>query len=155
MGKLWIIRKINIKQWYNPYMMQIWLKYENYNAKFMYAFYMHQCPRKLLIPLMSLGYGSFSIASIFAGSMICLKRIYNFWVIHASFVMSSHVSITILHHFYAFCWTNLLTRCLVPVPCFCFVFVAESYFWKYSQNWTKIYGDFLLKKWGREPEGRP
>ena len=26
-------------------MMQIWLKYENYNAKFMHAFYMHQHPQ--------------------------------------------------------------------------------------------------------------
>ena len=36
-GKLWDLTQIIIKQWYNPYMMQIWLKYENYNAKFMYA----------------------------------------------------------------------------------------------------------------------
>ena len=47
-----------------------------------------------------------------------VKRIYNFWLIHACFVMLSHISIIILHHFYAFCWTNLLTRCLVPVSYF-------------------------------------
>ena len=46
----------------------------------------------------------------------------NFWLIHASFVMLSHVSTIILHHFYAFFRTNLLTRCPVPVSwfrCFC------------------------------------
>ena len=35
------------------------------------------------------------------------------------------------------------------------IFIAESYFWKYSRNWMKIYDDFLFKKWGRESKGRP
>ena len=78
--------------------------------------------------------------------LVRVKRIYNFSVIHASFVMLSHVFNIILHHFYAVCRTNLLTRCPVLVPCFCAEIVAESYFWKYSENWTKIDEDFLLKK---------
>ena len=75
--------------------------------------------------------------------VIRVKRIYNFLVIHANFVMLSHVPIIISHHFYAFCWTNLLTRCPVPVPYFCCFCISENHFWKYSRNWTKIYGDIL------------
>ena len=80
-------------------------------------------------------------------------------MIHDNFVMLSHVSIIISHHFYAFCWTNLLTRCPVPFLCFCCFCISEIYFWKYSRNWTKIYGDFLCEmrhlktKW--EPKGPP
>ena len=40
--------------------------------------------------------------------------------------MLSHVSNLILHHFYAFCRTNLLTRCLVPVSCFCCFCISEN-----------------------------
>ena len=58
--------------------------------------------------------------------LICVKRIYNFLLIHASFVMLSHVFNIILHHFYAFCRTNLLTRCLVPVSCFCCFCISEN-----------------------------
>ena len=78
--------------------------------------------------------------------LICLRRIYNFWVIHASFVILSHVFIIIYIIFYAFYWTNLLTRCPVPVPCFCCLFVSEIYFWKYSRIALEIYGDFLFAK---------
>ena len=87
--------------------------------------------------------------------MIRVKRIYNFWVIHANFVILSHVSIIISHHFYAFCWTNLLTRCPVPVPCFCYFCISEIYFGKYSRNWTKIYGDFLCEIRHLKTEGQP
>ena len=45
--------------------------------------------------------------------LIRVKHIYNFLLIHASFVMLSHVSTILLHHFHAFCRTNLLTRCLI------------------------------------------
>ena len=47
-------------------------------------------------------------------------------MIHASFVMLSHVSTIILHKFYAFCWTKLLMRCLVPVSCFFCFCISES-----------------------------
>ena len=40
--------------------------------------------------------------------------------------MLSHVSIIISHLFYAFCWTNLLARCLVPVSCFCCFCISEN-----------------------------
>ena len=88
-------------------------------------------------------------------ALIRVKRIYNFWSCHVWFSSLLHVYGTLLHHFEAFYWTNLLTRCPVLVSCFCDVFVAKSYFWKYSRNWTKIYEDFLLDKWRPEPKGRP
>ena len=63
------------------------------------------------------------------------------------------------HHFYAFCWTNLLTRCPVPVPCFCCFCISGNHVCKYSRNWTKIYGDFLCEirhmKTKGEPKGPP
>ena len=80
-------------------------------------------------------------------------------MLHANFVMLSHVSIIISHHFYAFCWTNLLTRCPVLVPCFCYSFVSKFYFWKYSRNAMEIFEDFLFAttkyQTEGEPEGRP
>ena len=80
-------------------------------------------------------------------------------MIHVNFVMLSHVPIITSHHFYAFYWTNLLTRCPVPVPCFCYFCISENHFWKYSRNWTKIYGDFLCEirhpKTKGEPKGPP
>ena len=39
--------------------------------------------------------------------------------------MLSHVSTIILHHFYVFCRTKLLTRCLVPVSYF---YILENLF---------------------------
>ena len=39
-------------------------------------------------------------------------------------------------HFPTFSGTNLLTRCLVLVPCFLLFLVSEKLFWKYSRNWT-------------------
>ena len=73
--------------------------------------------------------------------------------------MLSHVSTIILHIFYAFCRTNLLTRCPVLVPCFCYLFVSEIYFWKYSRIALEIYGEFLFTTMKYqsegEPEGRP
>ena len=59
-------------------------------------------------------------------SIIRVKSIYNFLLIHASFVMLSHVFIIILHYFYVFCRTNLLTRYLVPVSCFCCFCISEN-----------------------------
>ena len=58
-------------------------------------------------------------------SLIHVKRIYNFLLIHACFVPLSHV-FTINYHFYSFFRTNLLTRCQVPVPCFCCFCISEK-----------------------------
>ena len=37
---------------------------------------------------------------------------------------------------FTFSWTNLLTRCLVPVSCFLLFFVSENLHRKYSRNCT-------------------
>ena len=44
--------------------------------------------------------------------------------------------ICILLHLFTFSWTNLLTRCLVPVSCFLLFFVSEILHRKYSRNST-------------------
>ena len=89
------------------------------------------------------------------GMLIRVKRIYNFWVIHASFFMLSHVSIIILHHFYAFCRTNLLTRCPVSVSCFCCFVFQKIHHRKYRQIKLKIYGDCLCDGRHQKTEGAP
>ena len=66
------------------------------------------------------------IAEKLSSPLIRVKCIYNFLVIHANFVMLSHVSIIISLYFYAFCWTNLLTTCPVPVSCFCYFCISEN-----------------------------
>ena len=41
------------------------------------------------------------------------------------------------------------------VPCFCCFCISENHFWKYSRNWTKIYGEFLCEEIHHHVEGRP
>ena len=93
------------------------------------------------------------------GMLICVKRIYNFWVIHANFVMLSHVSIIISHHFYAFWWTNLLTRCPVLVFCFCPFRISESAPQEISSelpgNLRRFLCEELHLKTKGEPQGPP
>ena len=48
-----------------------------------------------------------------------------------------------------------MTRCPVPVPCFCCLFVSEIYFWKYSRNWTKFYEEFLHDGRHQDTKGEP
>ena len=42
----------------------------------------------------------------------------------------------ILLHLFTFSWTNLLTRCPVPVSCFLLFFISENLHRKYSRNCT-------------------
>ena len=85
--------------------------------------------------------------------VIRVKRIYNFLLFHATYMSLLHVFITLLHNFLAFCRTNLLTRCPVPIPCFCCFLFQKSYLRKYSRNWTIIYKDFYSTKGSRRPKG--
>ena len=87
--------------------------------------------------------------------MIRVKCINNFLLIHASFVMLSHVFSIILHHFYAFCQINLFTRCLVPIFCFCCFCIPENLLLENSRNWTKIYGEFLFDGRHQDTKGQP
>ena len=67
-------------------------------------------------------------------SMIRPKRIHNFCLCHAYIAPLLHVLLSLLYHFNSFFWTNLLTRCPVPVPVFCMFLVSEKLHWKKSQK---------------------
>ena len=58
-----------------------------------------------------------------------------------------------LQHFYTFLGTNLLTRCLVPVPVICCVFVSEKLFGEVSWNHLKIYVNYFHGGTKMEPGG--
>ena len=51
---------------------------------------------------------------------------------HAHIISFVTCFICILLHLFTFSWTNLLTRCLVPVSCFLLFFVSEKLHMKYS-----------------------
>ena len=51
--------------------------------------------------------------------------------------------------------TNLLTRCPVPVPVFCCLFVSEKLFCEVSRNALKIYVIYFQVETKTKPEGRP
>ena len=58
--------------------------------------------------------------------LIRVKRIDNVLLFHACFIPMSHVSPTLLYHFEAFYWTNLLTRCPEPIPCVLLFCISEN-----------------------------
>ena len=70
---------------------------------------------------------------------------------HAHIISFVTCFICILLHLFTFSWTNLLTRCPVPVSCFLLFFVSENLHRKYSRNCTRqkptviycrhVYGD--------------
>ena len=49
--------------------------------------------------------------------------------------------------------TNLLTRCPVPFPVFCYLFVSEKLFWEVSRIALIIYGNYFQYETKTEPEG--
>ena len=58
----------------------------------------------------------------------------------------SFLQITFIMHlfsfvFWMFSWTNLLTRCPVPVFVFCCFCISENFLKKYSRKGLKIHGD--------------
>ena len=55
---------------------------------------------------------------------------------HAHIISFVTCFICILLYLFMFSWTNLLTRCLVPVSCFLLFFVSEILHRKYSRNCT-------------------
>ena len=68
------------------------------------------------------------------GMLIRPKRIHNFCLCHAYIAPLLHVLLSLLYHFKSFFWTNLLTRCLVPVPVFCMFLVSEKLHRKSSRK---------------------
>ena len=55
---------------------------------------------------------------------------------HAHIISFVTCFICILLHLFTFSWTNLLTRCPVPISCFLLFFVSENLHRKYSRNCT-------------------
>ena len=51
--------------------------------------------------------------------------------------------------------TNLLTRCPVSVPVFCYLFVSEKLFCEVSRIALKIYRNYFQYETRTEPEGQP
>ena len=62
------------------------------------------------------------------------KRIHNFCLCHAYIAPLLHILLELLYHFKSFFWTNLLTRCPVPVPVFCMFLVSEKLHRKSSRE---------------------
>ena len=71
------------------------------------------------------------------------------------YISAPHVFINFLYHFVMIYGSNLLTRCPVPVPVFCCLFVSEKLFWEVSRNALKIYGIYFQAETKTEPVGRP
>ena len=71
------------------------------------------------------------------GRLIRLWRIYNFLCSMLDYISVPHVFVMFLYHFDMIYGTNLLTRCPVPVPIFCCLFVSEKLFWQFlGLRWT-------------------
>ena len=60
----------------------------------------------------------------------------SFLIFHAHIISFVTCFICILLHLFTFSWTNLLTRCPVPVSYFLQFFISEKLHRKYSQNCT-------------------
>ena len=89
------------------------------------------------------------------GPVIRLRRIYNFWCSMLDYILVPHIFIMFLYHFGMIYGTNLLTRCLVPVPIFHYLFISEKLFCEVSWNGLKIYVIYFQVETKTEPKGRP
>ena len=58
-----------------------------------------------------------------------------------------------IYHFGIFYGTNLLTRCPVPVPVFCCLFVSEKLVAELSRNQLQIYVNYLYMETKTVPGG--
>jgi hypothetical protein len=89
------------------------------------------------------------------GMMICCKRIYNFFMLHACFIPIALCFVYTSWHFYAFSGTNLLTRCHSASSCFllvlCFGKVTQEILSELDK--TKVEVPILLTR-RRSPKGR-
>ena len=70
------------------------------------------------------------------------------------YISVPHVFIMLLYHFGMIYGTNLLTRCPVPVPVFCCLFVSEKLFGEVSRNQLEIYVNYFHEETRTEPGGR-
>ena len=87
--------------------------------------------------------------------LIRLERIYNFWCSMLVFYPITYVFYMFPFIFRLFSWTNLLTRCPVPVSVFCCFCISEKFLKKYSRNGLKIHGHWFLPQTKTESKGEP
>ena len=71
------------------------------------------------------------------------------------FISVPHVFIMFLYHFGMIYGTNLLTRCPLPFPVFCCLFVSKKFFWEVSRIALIFYRNYFQYETKTEPEGRP
>ena len=88
------------------------------------------------------------------GMLIRPKRIHNFCLCHAYIAPLLHVLLQLLYHFKSFFWTNLLTRCSVPVPVFCMFLVSEKLHRKSPQKKSRKYQNLFCVGRSHVPEGQ-
>ena len=86
---------------------------------------------------------------------IHLKHTYNFCCSMLIFYPIPYVFYMFPFVFQLFSWTNLLTRCPMPVSVFCYFCISEKFLKKYSQKGLKIHGDQYLPGTKKMPEGDP
>ena len=84
------------------------------------------------------------------GMLICVRHIYNFLCSMLDYISVPHVSVMVLYNF-GMIGTNLLSRCPVPVPVFCCLFVSEKLFGEVSQNQLEIYVNYFHEETSPEP----
>ena len=83
-----------------------------------------------------------NVSIIFEWSMLVL------WYCHM-FLIS--IILFFMHFVGLTYWQD--AQCQFPV--FAIFFISEIYFWKYSRNWTEIYGKFLFARRHLRTRGRP
>jgi hypothetical protein len=83
------------------------------------------------------------------------KHIHNFYLLHAYIASLLHVFIQVLYHFKSFFWTNLLTRCPVPVHVFCLSLVSEKVTHEKSSKKFQKFTKIISRRRAQEPEGQP
>ena len=72
------------------------------------------------------------------GMLICLRRIYNFWLFHANILQLSHILAT----FYMISWTNLLIQCQFL---FLHVFCIAEYPYQTKSKCNRILRRIILE----------
>ena len=88
------------------------------------------------------------------GMLIRPKRIHNFCLFHAYIAPLLHVLLQLLYHFESFFWTNLLTRCPVPVPVFCMFLVSEKLHRKSPRKKSEKFQKLFCDGRSQEPEAQ-
>ena len=80
--------------------------------------------------------------------LICLRRIYNFWLFHANIIQLSYTFGNFLYYFR----TNILIQCPVPVPVCCMFYFSQKHHIKRNPNGIKTDGEYFWNIWDFQEE---